>query len=245
MFVSGQRRSYDWDEIRSFYELGLSAAECQTRFDISNGAWYGAVQRGAIVLRDTRKRPRTATRNAVASLLDQGLSQAAIAKQLGVSRPTVCFHVRKLGIAASTQLAQRYDWDAIREYYEAGHSAAECRSRFGFGRDAWRHAVDRGAIQSRPKLEPIDDVLAAGRRRSRAHVKARLLMAGLKGKCCEACGLTEWRGAPISLQLHHVNGDGHDNRLINLLLLCPNCHSQTDTWGGRNKGDKVSAGPAW
>jgi 5-methylcytosine-specific restriction endonuclease McrA len=146
--------------------------------------------------------------------------------------------MRKLGIAATSQPAQRYDWDAIREFYEAGHSAAECRNRFGVGRDAWRDAGERGAISARPKLEPIDAVLAAGRRRSRAHVKARLLMAGLKDERCEACGLTDWQGAPISLQLHHVNGDGHDNRLINLRLLCPNCHSQTDTWGGRNKGSR-------
>lgn len=246
--MSGGRRSYEWEEIRSFYELGHSATECQARFGISNGAWYGALQRGAIVARDTQKRPRTATRNAVASLLGQGLSQAAIARQLGVSKPTVCFHMRKLGFAATSQPAQRYDWDAIREYYEAGHSAAECRSRFGVGRDAWRDAVARGAIDARPKLEPIDALLAPGRRRSRAHVKARLLMAGLKDERCEACGLTDWQGAPISLQLHHVNGDGHDNRLINLRLLCPNCHSQTDTWGGRNKGarpelrDAVSRG---
>jgi HNH endonuclease len=233
---SRRRQSYDWAEIRSFYELGHSAAECQKRFGISNGAWHGAVQRGAIVSRDSRNRPRTGTRSAVASLLGQGLSQSAIARELGISKPTVCFHMRKLGIAATTKPAQRYDWDAIREYYDAGHSAAECRDQFGVGRDAWRDAARRGAIQPRPKLEPIEAVLAAGRRRSRAHVKARLLMADLKQKRCETCGLSEWQGAPISLELHHVNGDGHDNRLSNLRLLCPNCHSQTDTWGGRNKG---------
>lgn len=61
-------------------------------------------------------------------------------------------------------------------------------------------------------------------------------MAGLKGPGYEACGLTEWPSDPISLELHHINGDGQDNRLENLTLLCPNCHSQTDTWGGRNKG---------
>jgi 5-methylcytosine-specific restriction endonuclease McrA len=38
---------------------------------------------------------------------------------------------------------------------------------------------------------------------------------------------------PLSMQLHHINGDGSDNRLENLQLLCGNCHSQTDNWGGR------------
>lgn len=240
MFVPRPRRSYDWTEINRFYELGHSAAECQRRFGISNGAWHAAVQRGAIAARETRHRPRTGTREAVGKLLATGWSQAAIARELGISKPTVCFHVRKLGIAATMEPGQRYDWDAVKQYYEAGHSATECRRRFGFGRDAWRAAVARGAILARPNMEPLGDVLAAGRQRSRAHVKARLLKAGVKLGRCEACGLSDWQGAPISLELHHVNGDGQDNRLDNLRLLCPNCHSQTDTWGGRNKARKAA-----
>ena len=39
---------------------------------------------------------------------------------------------------------------------------------------------------------------------------------------------------PLNAQLHHKNGDGTDNRLENVEFLCPNCHSQTDTYGGRN-----------
>lgn len=240
MFVCAERKLYDWDEIRRFYALGHTPAECQARFGISNGAWHGAVQRGAIVLRDTRKQPRSRTREAVAKLVAEGFSQAAIARSLGISKPTVCFHMRKLGVPSRAEPARRYDWNAIREYYDAGHSASECRRHFGFGRNAWADAIRRGVITPRPKLEPIADVLAAGRRRSRAHVKARLRIAGLKQQRCEACGLRDWQGAPIALELHHVNGDGQDNRLANLRLLCPNCHSQTDTWGGRNKARRQS-----
>ena len=138
-------------------------------------------------------------------------------------------------IPARSQFARRYDWDAIREYYEEGHSAAECWGTFGVSRYAWSDAVRRGAIKPRPRLEPLDSLLAVGRRRNRHHVKSRLLAAGLKDALCESCGISEWLDKPIPLELHHVNGDGLDNRLGNLRLLCPNCHSQTDTWGVRNR----------
>ncbi len=68
------------------------------------------------------------------------------------------------------------------------------------------------------------------------------MTAGLKQLRCEAGGLTDWQGAVISLELHHVSGDGDDNRLANLRLLCPNCHSQTDAWGGKNKARRRIAG---
>lgn len=69
---------------------------------------------------------------------------------------------------------------------------------------------------------------------SRTHLKDRLIKAGIKENRCERCGISEWRGKPLSMQLHHINGDGLDNRLENLELLCANCHSQTSTYGGRN-----------
>jgi 5-methylcytosine-specific restriction endonuclease McrA len=149
--------------------------------------------------------------------------------------------MRRLGVPPVAGPGRRYDWNEIRRFYEAGHSARECRQEFGFGRNAWADAVARGAIRPRPRLEPLDSILAAGRRRSRHHVKLRLLEAGLKQARCEDCGLSDWLGKPLSLELHHVNGDGMDNRVENLMLLCPNCHSQT-TWGGRNKGRTRDAG---
>lgn len=180
-------------------------------------------------------RPLGETRLAVAQLLAQGLSQAAIARALGVSGPTVCFHMRKLGHPAREQPARRYDWPAIRAHYESGRSARECQEEFGFGRNAWAEAVARGAIEPRARAEPLENLLAQGRSAHRNNLKLRLIAEGVKEARCELCGCREWQGKPIALQLHHVNGNGADNRLANLQLLCPNCHSQTDTWGARNR----------
>lgn len=52
---------------------------------------------------------------------------------------------------------------------------------------------------------------------------------------CDNCKISEWLDKPISLQLDHINGINNDHRLENLRLLCPNCHSQTETFAGKNK----------
>ena len=57
----------------------------------------------------------------------------------------------------------------------------------------------------------------------------------LRGHKCECCNLEEWNGLPIALQVHHKDGDGLNNLLDNLELLCPNCHAQTDNYCGKNK----------
>lgn len=66
-------------------------------------------------------------------------------------------------------------------------------------------------------------------------LKGRLIVEGLKKHKCECCGITEWNGKPAPLELDHINGNHHDNRLENLRILCPNCHAQTDTYRGKNK----------
>jgi hypothetical protein len=52
---------------------------------------------------------------------------------------------------------------------------------------------------------------------------------------CRECGISEWNGKPLTLQLDHIDGDRTNNTLDNLRLLCPNCHSQTETWAIQKK----------
>jgi hypothetical protein len=53
--------------------------------------------------------------------------------------------------------------------------------------------------------------------------------------CCNKCGISEWQGFKIPLELEHKDGNNKNNVRTNLEGLCPNCHSITDTWRGRNK----------
>lgn len=56
------------------------------------------------------------------------------------------------------------------------------------------------------------------------------------GYICADCGISDYNGKPIKLQLDHIDGCAGNNMPANLQLLCPNCHSQTDHFGGKNKG---------
>ena len=66
-------------------------------------------------------------------------------------------------------------------------------------------------------------------------LKKRLISENRLEYKCAICGLTEWLDKPISLQLDHINGINNDHRITNLRFLCPNCHSQTDNYAGKNK----------
>lgn len=66
----------------------------------------------------------------------------------------------------------------------------------------------------------------------------RLVENGMKEYKCERCGISEWMGEKIALHLHHKDGNHYNNKFENLKILCPNCHSQTDTFAGKTSGGK-------
>ena len=71
-------------------------------------------------------------------------------------------------------------------------------------------------------------------------LKHRLFKEGLKQMKCEKCGLIDSN----ILELHHINGNSTDNRLENLQILCPNCHSKTDNFRGKNISFRTHKDPS-
>lgn len=61
----------------------------------------------------------------------------------------------------------------------------------------------------------------------------------LRGRKCEKCGITEWLGNPINLEVHHIDGNHNNNELENIQLLCPNCHCYTENYRGKNNTGKL------
>lgn len=174
--------------------------------------------------------------NAVQAYRDQGHGFVECARRFGFGHTAWIKAIKRRALrVAPTRFAdrrRRYDWAEVQAYYDAGHTYAECLGHFGFGPNAWTAAVRRGELRARAKTLPIARMIA--RKMARGPIKRRLLELRLVENACSRCGISQWRGKPLTIHLDHINGIKDDWRLENLRMLCPNCHSQTPTFAGRN-----------
>jgi hypothetical protein len=88
--------------------------------------------------------------------------------------------------------------------------------------------------------KPLSEILTRNSTYKSDKLKGRLFSEGVKSEVCEECGIgNEWNNRKLVLQIDHIDGNPTNNELENLRILCPNCHSQTETFGGNHKNGKV------
>jgi hypothetical protein len=104
----------------------------------------------------------------------------------------------------------------------------------------WRRLNKLGCNCSSPKnskkMIPLSEILEGLHPYYQTFkLNKRILKEKILKNECSVCEINEWNSKPISLHLDHINGISTDHRLENLRFICPNCHSQTDTYCGKNK----------
>lgn len=99
--------------------------------------------------------------------------------------------------------------------------------RKGFKREAYEDASNR--IDLKEIIDGLHPTYQTYK------LKLRLIKEGIKENICEECKIFEWNGKQLNCELDHIDGDRTNHKLENLKILCPNCHSQTNTFCAKNK----------
>ena|SRR5262252_1444491 len=110
-----------------------------------------------------------------------------------------------------------------------------------FRGSGWCHGAKHSKFVKRFVAIPLEEILVKDSTyQNTSLLRKRLVAAGLlENKCYDCGGPPVWNNKPLVMQLDHIDGDRTNHQIENLRLLCPNCHSQTDTWCAKNQARVV------
>lgn len=160
-------------------------------------------------------------------------------------------------IAKNTSIIRQIPPNELAELFRASYSYSEVISKCGLDVRSSYIKLLKKIVSSRsidvshfklvgfaPNVSVLrvsnDEIFMENSKVKASTAKDRILSQKIIPTICAICGNTgEHHGKPLTLQLDHINGNNNDHRLLNLRFLCPNCHSQTETFTGRNQIKKV------
>ncbi len=208
----------------------------------------------------------TDTRERLAEAAKSSRTRSEVLHRLGLapqspSRRYILDRMRRFGIDTSHFQREGARWtrDVLEPAVEASTNMCEVLRRLGlevvggnhthisrriraYGIDTshFRRPSRRGEKRGRwtPEAVLVRQAPERARRIPGDRLKRALTALGVAERCALCATEPLWRGRPLPLEVDHIDGDWRDNRRENLRLLCPNCHSSTDSYRGRNKGTR-------
>ena len=99
--------------------------------------------------------------------------------------------------------------------------------------EEWKENVAK-SNRSDSKIQKVKETWKGKRNYETAHLSSLKKWYLEDVDSCEGCGISEWNGKQIVLEVHHIDSDTSNNKVENLKALCPNCHSMTEGWRNRN-----------
>lgn len=184
----------------------------------------------------------------IQSLSEKGLNPYKIANTLGITRSAVNYYLspkftKSLERRKQKEEAFKQMEEQVKEILPRCNSINHVCSCLGLRGVEYYYKIINNIIEKNnldtshfgslyhkvtTTAKPNNEYFTFNKRNNYSTLKR--LLRDYKEYKCEICGISEWNGKPIRLQVHHINGNNEDNTLENLQILCPNCHSQTETY---------------
>ena len=195
----------------------------------------------------------------VKKLIDEKYSIADLAKHFNASSSQIRYFLKKNKLRTDGY-KKEFSWekDKILNAIIGANSKSDILRNMGLStksgnfqtldRYCFLYSIEvplfvRGANDSNTRFKQKvtnEELFCENSKHASTTIKNRVIKDKLIEYKCEKCDNNgEWMGEKISLQLDHNNGKNSDNRLENLRFLCPNCHSQTTTWGSKRLKKKT------